>query len=124
MDNNLEPLKLKLLEARLSDLEKGKLFAFCQDKAMLHAVEKALLYQLYMMGTVVEGDKELHDANWAFIPRNTNTTNELIGAEIRAKSDALSFLEDAIRLVKKFGEEKVVPTEEINPATGGKLKIN
>ena len=114
-----ESEKLRLLETRLSDLEKGKLFAFCQDKAMVHAVEKVMLYAMYQTGTVQKDDKDMKDVdtNWVYgVPYNTNTTNEMYGASVRAKVEGLSILEDAFKQIKKFGVETVIPEIEKNVA--------
>lgn len=113
---NGESNKQALLEARLTDTEKGNLFAFCQNPAMVHAVEKALTYSLYQMGTVEKGDKAVMDVNWAFMPHALNITDEQLGHELRVKIDALSFLDDAIKQIKKFGVEKLSPTATGNPA--------
>lgn len=110
-----ESNKMKLLEARLTEVEKGELFAFCQRPFMVHALEKVLMYSLYQMGTVKEADEEVYDVNWQFNAAST-VSDEQLGKEIRSKAFALSMLADAFNQVKKFGQEKVVASNEKNPA--------
>ncbi len=112
----MEQEKHELLNDRLSDLHKGKLFAFNQDKDMMDAVEKALLFMIYEMGTLKKEDSKIHDVNWGFIPHNTNTTDEMLGRELRAKIAGLSFMDDAFKQIKRFGLEKAKTREEVNPA--------
>lgn len=111
-----EQYKLDLLNARLSDSEKEYLFQFCQNEAMVLAVEKVMLYSLYEMGTLKQGDEKILDVNWAFVPHNTNTTDEMLGRDLRAKIAGLSFMEDAFNQVRKFGIKAVAEGEVLNPA--------
>lgn len=117
MQNELpEQYKIDLLNARLSDAEKEYLFQFCQNEAMVLAVEKVMLYALYQMGTLQKGDEKILDVNWAFLPHNTNTTDEMLGRDLRAKIAALSFMEDAFNQVRRFGTKSVTEEEMPNPA--------
>ena len=118
MQENLqaEDNKIQLLHARLTDTEKGHLYNFCKNEAMIKAVEKALLYAMYQMGTVQKDDQELMTVNWAFIPHNANTTDEDLGRALRAKIEGLSMMYDAFKQIKKFGVDTVTPTVESNPA--------
>lgn len=111
-----ESNKEKLLQARLSDTEKGFLFQFCQNEAMVRALEKALLYAMYQMGKIEKDDTQIHDVNWAFIGYNVAVKDEDLGRALRAKIEGLSMLYDAFKQIKKFGENKVIPVEEKNPA--------
>lgn len=112
-----EAQKEKLLDTRLSLGEKDKLYQFCQDKAMVLAVEKALLYHIYMMGTILPTDSEIPDANWAYaIAFNTTIDNEMLGGALRAKIEGLSFLDDSMKQIKKFGEKPFKLVEGQNPA--------
>lgn len=116
LEQQNENKKQELIEARLSDSEKDALYAFAKNEKMLVALEKVMTYLIYMAGTVHADDKEVMDINWAFIPHNTNTTDEELGRELRAKIAGLSFLEDAFKQIKKFGVEKLVMDKEPNPA--------
>lgn len=111
-----EVSKMEMLQSRLSLMEQDKIQLFCSDPLMVAAIEKALLYGIYMMGTIKPEDKQLHDTNWAFIPHNSTVSNENLGAEFRAKIAGLSFLDDAFKQVKKLGEQHAKGTEEVNPA--------
>lgn len=112
-----EQAKEAMIDSRLSLGEKDKLFAFCQDKAMVAAVEKAMLYGIYMMGTIKSSDKEIMDTNWAYaIPYNTLTSNEALGAAFRSKVEALTFLDDAFKQIKKYGDKPVELVTADNPA--------
>lgn len=113
MDNK-DNEKFELLTKRLSDAEKGKVFAFCQDEAMVKAVEKVLTYSIYQMGTVSVDDKEVYDVNWAFGLANLPT--EQIGLELKARVTGLSYLDDGIKQLKKFGVKPVENTEKTNKA--------
>jgi len=109
--------KLKLLQTRLSDTEQGNLFLFCQNKDMVLAVEKAMNYSLYQMGTIASSDTEIHDINWAYaIAENTNTTDEQVGRALRVKKEALTMMGDAFRQILKFGTQKIESSVETNPA--------
>ncbi len=112
----METQRERILETRLSQKEKDKLHILCQDKDAMLALEKALLYSLYMMGTIKSTDKEILDANWAFIGHNANTTDEMLGRELRAKIAGLSFLDDAFKQIKKFGDKPVELVQGDNPA--------
>lgn len=111
-----EQYKKELLESRLSDLEKGKLFAFCQDENMVHAVEKALLYNLYEMGRVDKTDRKIMDTNWAFIPNASGITDEELGRNLRSLNAGLGFLDDAFKQIRKFGIVAVKQETAVNPA--------
>jgi len=115
--SNAELSKMELLNDRLSDKHKGKLFAFNQDKDMVEAVEIAMLYALNQMGVLKKDDSKIHDVNWAYsIGYNTNTSDELVGRALRERVSALSMLDDAFRQIKRFGVEEVKEEAGVNPA--------
>ena len=116
MQNEAE--KVKLIDARLSEQERSALIRFNSDEKMVLAVEKVMMYMTHMMGVVTPEDKEILDVNWAFLPHNTNTTDEDLGRELRAKIAALSYLGDAFKQLRKFTGEKASPYAESNPALG------
>lgn len=112
-----EQKKFELLESRLTDVQKNKLYALNQDEISMEALERALLYALYGMGTITSTDGKIHEVNWAFaIGYNTNTTDEQVGKALRVKCDALSLISDAFKQIKKFKEQKPTMTVEANPA--------
>lgn len=117
---NNDNQKFELLAARLSELEKGKLFAFCQDEAMVLAVEKVLTYSIGQMGVVTPEDKKVYDVNWAFgllQDRTGNTlSDEQVGRELKARVIGLSYLQEAIDQIKKFGVKQKEEKEKKNPA--------
>ena len=117
---NNDNQKFELLTARLSDLEKGKLFAFCQDEVMVLAVEKVLTYAIGEMGTVKEGDKKVYDVNWAFGLGQDRMGNPLpddvVGRELKARVTGLSYLQESIQQLKKFGVKQVETKEVKNKA--------
>lgn len=102
-----ESKKFQLIDSRLSDLQKGKLFAFCQDVEMVNAVEKVITYALYMMGTVQDTDTVLMDVNWVFGLVRPGARDEEIGREAKARLVGLTYLDDAFKQIKKFGVEQV-----------------
>lgn len=112
----MEAERLKILETRLSQPEKDKLFAFCQDKAMVLALEKALLYGIHMMGTITPEDKDLLEVNWAFFAFNGSTKDEDLGRALRAKIEGLTFLSDSFKQIKKFGDKPIELVEAKNVA--------
>lgn len=121
MQNELagEQGKENLLKARLSEMEKSQLVAFAANPEMVHAVEKALLYSIYEMGTVKSDDKNLLDidTNWAYsLVANPNLSNEQVGQELKARVAGLSYLDDAFKQIKKFTAPMSEPKEEVNPA--------
>lgn len=107
--------KKKLLDARLSDLEKESLKRFCQDEQLVHAVEKVLLYSLYQMGIVEGEDRELHDVNWVF-SGDATMSDEEVGRITRIRANALFFMKDAFTQIKKYGVTVADVYEEANPA--------
>lgn len=112
-----ESEKEKMIEARLTPAERDILFLFVQNKPMMAAVEKVMLYSIYMMGTINLQDKELYETNWAYaIAHNTNTSNEQLGQSFRAKYEGLTFLDDAFKQLKKFAEKPTPFMEGKNPA--------
>jgi len=107
----------QLLKERLSDQEQGELFSFCQNKNLVHAVEKALLAALNEMGTVKKEDKKNHYVNWAFsTAHNAKVTDEELGKAVRIMGYAVGALQDAFNHISKFGVEKTKQEEEQNPA--------
>lgn len=116
-DLKAESEKEKMIETRLSLAEKDKLFAFCQDKDMVGAVEKVMLYALHISGTVSEKDPDMLDNNWAYtLGFNASISDQNLGAELRGKIAGLTFLDDAFRQVKKFGDKPTTLVEAPNPA--------
>lgn len=111
-----EANKENLLKARLSDTEQGFLFQFAQNQGLVHAVEKALLYSMYQMGTVQKSDRDIMDVNWAYIPHNSTVTDEMLGRELRAKIAGLSMLYDAFKQIKKFNQPVLEIEKEVNSA--------
>lgn len=110
-----ESKKEKLLQMRLSDIEQGHLFAFCQSPAMVYAVEKAMMACIYEWGTVKKDDTELTTVNWAMGIANMDATSEEKGKKLEILANAVAVLQDAFKQVAKFGVKKVVPKSEINP---------
>lgn len=108
--------KNNLLNARLSEAEKQKLYQFNSDEAMVNAVEKVLTYTLYMMGTIAPEDKEIYDVNWAFGLHRPGQTDEELGRELNKRLVGLSYLEDAFRQIKKIKLVESKKAEVQNPA--------
>ena len=108
--------KFELLKSRLSDKEQGSLYTFCKNPDMVHAVEKALMYHYSEMGVIKDTDVKIHDVNWVYGVCGVQLNNEQVGALVRAKIEGLTFMFDAWKEIKKFGEDTVKTLAEKNPA--------
>lgn len=111
-----ENKKFDLLNNRLSETEKSNLFLFCKNEGMVHAVEKALLYGIYEMGTVKKDDESLITINWAMGLANSELSNEEKGKKLDIVANSVATLQDAFRQIKKFGVETLKIKEPENNA--------
>lgn len=111
----------------LSDKELEKVDKFVKDKVQFEAVRKVLLDGIYNNGTLKKDAPADPLRNWALSLGATSNqgvhlTNEQVGAELRAMSEGIYFLEMALKqltqISKKRDEEKAkVETKDgENPA--------
>ncbi len=107
-----------------TDGEKGKLFALCQDTAMMDAIKKVMLQDIYAQGSNSSGS---NSRNFIFNIVNGNTptgqsfekpakSDEQIGQETRAMISALQLLETAFARIKDFDVKPIDTTPKPNPA--------
>ena len=104
----------KSFKDALTDSEKGKLFAFAQDKNMMAAVKKIMLYDLFECGhTTVQHDAGL---NWVYNLVDGKRTDEQLGQELKAHTAGLGFVLAAFKRLEEFGIEETKSVDETNPA--------
>ncbi len=108
---------------QFSDLEKGKLFAFCQDKAMFDAVKKVMLQDIYYCGT---GNAGADTINWAYNlvygvspvggMTDNGKTNDELGESLRGTVMGLTYLNNAFKRIEDFNVTLADQKPATNPA--------
>ena len=110
----------------LDEIETAKIISFCQDRIMFEAVKKYLLVYLYQDGVALKGEPHKGNVNWALsLAFNANApaqyggvprTNEELGADLRAKAQAVQIVESGFKELLEIKAE--TKTEEVveNPA--------
>lgn len=110
----------------LDDLEKSKIEAFCQDRIMFEAVKKYILVYMYQDGVAKPSEPHKGNVNWALaLAFNANApaqmggiprTNEELGADLRAKAQAVQIIESGFQELSSIKSEKSPADEDTNPA--------
>ena len=103
-----------LLEQFLDDQEQTHIQNFFENERLREAVKKVLLAPLYLQGTMKKGKKANPTANWLYTA--IGNTNENLGAVIRAKTEALAFIEEGFKLLSCFKKTNKVESTNQNPA--------
>lgn len=105
----------------LSDIEKDKITAFCEDKTMFNAVEKFVLAVCYRQGVVDKGGEHVPTRNWAMNlawgainPNGMPRTDEELGQNLRALTYAVQLIGSGFKEMQDIREVKEVEKDEIN----------
>ena len=77
----------------LTDLEIAKIEAFNKDEVMREAVRKVLLQYMYSSGVIVKGEKHNPLKNRALAIVDESSSNEQMGAQLRALWEGVQALE-------------------------------
>ncbi len=110
-----------------TDLEKGKLFALCQDKVMLAALKKVLLADIYTMGVVTKTDDG--QSNWAYnlVYQNmngqmvdNNRSDEQLGQNLRGITMGITMLGTAFKRLEDFNVSEAPKTVD-EPKLGAQV---
>lgn len=94
-----------MVKEHLTDLEIDKIEQFCTDEAMLEAVRKVLLANVYYMGALKKGEK-LEPKNQAFnllataYQNGNQVSNEVLGQEVRGLYEGVNMVEQAFGFLK------------------------
>lgn len=110
----------------LDDLEKSKITSFCEDRIMFEAVKKYLLVYMYQDGVAKPSEPHRGNVNWALsLAFNANApaqmggvprTNEELGADLRAKAQAVQVIESGFSELLNIKVDKSSEEKEPNPA--------
>ena len=108
----------------LSPAEKSKLIMFNKDTVLRDAVEKVLLHHIYFSELLKEGQPADLDIHWihSIVGGTRDKEDAVVGRMTRITAEASALLANGFKELKTFTSE-VETQEEINPATGGKLKL-
>jgi hypothetical protein len=98
----------------LSERDKGKLKQFVKDGRMVEAVQKVLLSCAYYEGTIKKDG--IPDENFILDVVRRKSTNNEIGAEVKAIYYAIKLLEKGFIELKQFGKEERRDKKKENPA--------
>lgn len=106
-----------MIEDILTETERDLIVNFNDNAPLKEAIKKAMTMFLYEQGVIKKGKKHDLRENWALAMtfNQGDFTNEELGAKLRAKAEALRFLDNAfveLDTIKKVGEI----TEKINKA--------
>ena len=102
------------LEDFLDEQEQTHIQNFFENEKLREAVKKVLLSPLYLQGTLKKGRKANPNANWLY--QAIGNTNENLGAVIRAKTEALAFIEEGFKLLSMFKKQEQTVEKKINQA--------
>lgn len=105
----------------LTDREKEKIEQFYKDETMREAVRKVLLAGIYHHGTLTAGLKA-PDSNQNFLAymasmaSQTGVTNEIIGADLRAKVEGIRIVESSFKELGTYQKLVVAEKVKVNKA--------
>lgn len=107
----------------LNEIEQSKIQGFVEDTILFEAVKKYLLYYLYQEGVITKGQPHKGNVNWALaLAFNANApaqlggiprTNEELGADIRAKAQAVQVIESGFKELADMKKVEKEVEEEI-----------
>lgn len=90
----------------LTEIEKDKLNFFVKDKVMFEAVKKVVLHSVYFDGRITKDGIADPMKNFALAVvakhSGANSSNEAIGAELRASLAGVQILEEGFKELEKF----------------------
>ena len=86
----------------LTDLQVLKVETFCADKEMFEAVKLVLLKEVYTNGVITKGKKHNALQNRALVLVEGNTSNEELGASLRALWEGVQRVESGFVELEKI----------------------
>ena len=104
----------ELLNGILDEQEESLIRQFYENEKLREAIKKVLLAPLYFQGTIRKGRKAVPNVNWLYSA--IGNTNENLGAVIRAKTEALVFIEEGFKLLSSFKKIELKGSNQSNPA--------
>jgi len=99
----------KYTQSFLNPIEQAELQKFADNVTMVEAVRKVLLAGIYFNGTLRDGEKANPGVNFAINLGEENRSNEQIGAESRATSLGIRYIQTGFKELEGY---KSVPKEE------------
>lgn len=84
-----------------NDRKKELLTQFVQNAELVEALKEELLRGIYHDGVIKEGEGHNPDENWvnAVVFQGAEVSDALIGQEVRAKAQGISFLKTAFNKI-------------------------
>lgn len=106
----------------LTEIEKDKVTAFCEDKILFEAVKKYILAVAYNHGVVEKGVEHKGNLNfalrlaWGAADGSASRSDEELGQNLRALTSAVQLVESGFAELSEFKRVEPIKSEVINPA--------
>jgi len=107
----------------LSDIEREKIIAFCQDTVLFHAVKKYVLAVAVSQGTFKSNEEFRGNINYALQfawqatePNGMPRSDEELGQQVRALTQAVKLVESGFKELGEMKEVEALSEPKENPA--------
>jgi len=108
------------VDSFLNDIEKAELQKFADNSTLIQAVEKVLLAPAYMQGSMKAGEEARPGLNFAlglaWSADKSDISNEVIGRDIRAKTEGIKLMVTAMKVLRLYQSADVKPDKKPNQA--------
>ena len=103
-----------------NDKKKELLAQFVSNTEMVEAVKEELLKGVIEQGVFVEGKEFNANENWAlalYFNKDENTSNDQLGADLRAAAEGIRFVESAFKKIESYKPKEIKEgSDNKNPA--------
>lgn len=100
-----------------NDAEKTEIKKFLENKILMQAVKKAVLYGVYYSGTLKEGEDPDASRNFALaLAFDITKPAEQLGLDLRACAEGIRMIEAGFKSLEELKEIKKEEKDTKNPA--------